>query len=165
MKPITVLLADDNVMVRKAYKKLLKLEADLQVVGEAKNGQQAVTLVKKLRPVVVLMDVAMPLMNGIEALRQILKAVPATKVLMLSTYNEDVYIAEAMNSGAMGYLIKHTAADCVCEAIRETNKGRTYFSPSVPKRFHQPKLKKPSLSGCPEVADLWRWGSGMRNPR
>ena len=127
MKQITVLLADDNSMVRKAYKKLLKLEADMQVVGEAKNGQQAVTMVKKLRPVVVLMDVAMPLMNGIEALRQILKAVPATKVLMLSAYNDEVYVAEAMNSGAMGYLIKYTAADCVGEAIREANAGRTFF--------------------------------------
>ncbi len=142
MKPITVLLADDNVMVRKSYKKLLKLEADLQVVGEAKNGQQAVTLVKKLRPAVVLMDVAMPLMNGIEALRQILKAYPATKVLMLSVHDDEVYIAEAMKSGAMGYLIKHTAADCVCEAIRETNMGQTFFCPSVPKHFQQPKLKK-----------------------
>ena len=142
MKPITVLLADDNTEVRKAFAKLLKHEADLQVVGEAKNGQQAVALVKKLHPAVVLMDVAMPLMNGIEALRQIVKAVPATKVVMLSTYNDEVYIAEAMNSGAMGYLIKHTAADCVCEAIREVNLGRTFFSPSVPKRFHQPKRKK-----------------------
>ena len=142
MKRITVLLADDSVMVRKSYLKLLKIEADLQVVGEAKNGQQAVALVKKLRPAVVLMDVAMPLMNGIEALRQIIKAAPATKVLMLSTYNDEVYIAEAMNSGARGYLIKHTAADCVCEAIREANLGRTFFSPSVPKHFQQPKRKK-----------------------
>ena len=90
MKLITILLADDNNMVRKAYLKQLKLEADLQVVGEAKNGQAAVTMVKKLCPAVVLMDVAMPLMNGIESLRQIVKAVPATKVLMLSTYNDDV---------------------------------------------------------------------------
>jgi len=112
------------------------------VVGEAKNGLQAVTLVKKLRPAVVLMDVAMPLIIGIEALRQILKACPATKVLMLSAHDEEVYIAEAMKSGAMGYLIKHTAANCVCDAIREVNLGRNYFSPAVPKRFQQPKLKK-----------------------
>ena len=99
-------------------------------------------MVKKLRPVVVLMDVAMPLMNGIEALRQIQKICPATKVLMLSAHDDEGYIAEAMKSGAMGYLIKHTAADCVCEAIRETNMGQTFFSPSVPKHFQQPKLKK-----------------------
>ena len=142
MKPITVLLADDNVMVRKSYKKLLKIEADLQVVGEAKNGQQAVALVKKLHPAVVLMDLAMPLMNGIEALRQIQKICPATKVLMLSAHDDEGYIAEAMKSGAMGYLIKHTAADCVCEAIREANTGRTFFSPTVAKHFQQTKLKK-----------------------
>ena len=129
-------------MVRKEYLNLLKLEADLQVVGEAKNGQQAVTLVKKLRPAVVLMDVAMPLMNGIEAMRQILEAVPTTKVVMLSSHNDDVYIAEAMNSGAVGYLIKHTAANCVCEAIREAHLGRTFFSPAVTKHFQQPKRKQ-----------------------
>ena len=95
MKQITVLLADDSLMVRKSYLKLLKLEADLQVVGEAKNGQQAVALVKKLRPAVVLMDVAMPLMNGIEALRQILKAAPATKVLMLSSHTANPAWARA----------------------------------------------------------------------
>jgi len=156
MKRITVLLADDNAMVRKEYKKLLKLDADLEVVGEAKNGQQAVALVKKLRPAVVLMDVAMPLMNGIEALRQIIEAVPATKVLMLSSHNDDVYIAEAMNSGAMGYLIKYTAASCVCQAIRETNRGRTFFSPLVPKHFHQPKLKKSRCELDSKGDDLWR---------
>ncbi len=142
MKRISILLADDNQLVRLEYRKLLKREADLKVVGEAKNGKLAVALVKKLRPDVVLMDVAMPVLNGLEALRQIIKAVPATKVLMLSTYNDEVYIAEAMHAGAMGYLIKQTAFDCVCEAIREVNLGRKIFSPSVPKRFQQPKLKK-----------------------
>lgn len=145
MKRITVLLADDHVMVRKAYAKLVKLEADLEVVGEAKNGKQAVTLVKKLCPAVVLMDVAMPLLNGIEAMREILKALPATKVLMLSAYNDEVYIAEAINAGAIGYLIKHTAANYVCEAIREANLGRAFFTPEVSKHLRQPKLKK---GGC-----------------
>ena len=140
---ITVLLADDNFLVRKSYVKLLKPEADLRIVGEAKSGREAVVLVKKLCPDVVLMDVAMRPMNGIEAMRLILKAVPATKVLMLSSYNDEVYIAEAINSGAVGYLIKYTAANCVCEAIRTVNAGRKFFSPSVPKYFHQPKVKKP----------------------
>jgi len=141
MKRISILLADDNQLVRREYRKLLKREADLEVVGEAKNGQLAVALVKKLRPAVVLMDVAMPLMNGLEALRQIRKAVPASKVIMLSTYNDEVYIAEAMKAGAMGYLIKYTAANCVGEAIRAVNAGRTFFSPSVPKHLHQSKKK------------------------
>ena len=142
MKPITVLLVDDNTFVRKSFELLLNEESDLEVVGKAKNGKQAVTLVKKLRPAIVLMAVAMPFMNGIEALRQILESVPTTKIIMLSMHNDEVYIAESMNAGAMGYLIKHTAANCVCDAIREVNLGRNFFSPAVPKHFQQPKLKK-----------------------
>ena len=142
MKRITVLLADDNRVVRKEFRKILELEDDLEVVGEAKNGHQAVAMVKKLRPALVLMDVAMPLLNGLQATRQILKAVPATKVLMLSAHSDDVYVEEATNSGAMGYLIKYTAANFVCPAIREVHKGNTFFSPSIPKRLHKRNQKK-----------------------
>ena len=142
MKRITVLLADDNRVVRKEFRKILELEDDLEVVGEAKNGHQAVAMVKKLRPALVLMDVAMPLLNGLQATRQILKAVPATKVLMLSAHSDDVYVEEATNSGAMGYLIKHTSVDNVCHAIREVHKGNTFFSPSIPKRLHKRNQKK-----------------------
>src|SRR5271165_2266145 len=104
MKPITVLLADDNRIVRREFRRILELEDDLEVVGEAKNGCQAVAMVKKLHPALVLMDIAMPLLNGLEATCQILKAVPATKVLMLSAHSDDAYVEEATNSGAMGYL-------------------------------------------------------------
>ena len=135
MKRITVLLADDNRVVRKGFRKILELEDDLEVVGEAKNGLQAVALVKKLHPAVVLMDLAMPLLNGLQATRQILNAAPATKVLMLSAHSDDVYVEEATNSGAMGYLVKQTAADSVCPAIRELQKGNTFFSPSIPSRL------------------------------
>jgi DNA-binding NarL/FixJ family response regulator len=103
MKRITVLLVDDNGVVRKDFKKILELEDDLEVVGEAKNGHQAVAMVKKLRPALVLMDVTMPLLNGLQATCQILKAVPATRVLMLSAHNDEAYIVEAISSGAMGY--------------------------------------------------------------
>ena len=137
MKRITVLLADDNRVVRREFRQLLELEDDLEVVGEAKNGLQAVALVKKLRPAVVLMDIAMPLPNGLHATRQILKAAPATKVLMLSAHSDDGYIAEATNSGAVGYLVKQAAADSVCPAIRELQKGNTFFSPSIPSRLHK----------------------------
>ncbi len=142
MKRITVLLADDNRVVRSEFKKILELEDDLEVVGEAKNGHEAVALARKLRPALVLMDVAMPLLNGLQAARQILKAVPATKVLMLSAHSDDAYIVEAINSGAMGYLIKQTAADSVCRAIREVQKGNTFFSPSIPIRLHKRKRIK-----------------------
>ena len=142
MKRITVLLADDNRVVRRAFRKILELEDDLEVVGEAKNGHQAVAMVKKLRPALVLMDLAMPLLNGLQATRQILKAVPATKVLMLSAHSDEAYVKEAANSGAMGYLIKHTAVDSLCHAIREVHKGNTFLSPSIPKHLHKRYRKK-----------------------
>src|SRR5271154_5721263 len=142
MKRITVLLADDNKLVRKEFRKILELEDDLEVVGEAKNGHQAVAMAKKLRPTLVLMDVTMPLLSGLQATCQILKAAPATKVLMLSAHSDEAYIIEAVNSGAMGYLIKQTSAGHVCTAIREVHKGNTFFSPSIPKRLHQLNRKK-----------------------
>ncbi|MGC9943864.1 MAG: response regulator transcription factor [Verrucomicrobiota bacterium] len=138
---ITVLLADDNKVVRKEYRKILEFEDDLEVVGEARDGREAVAMAKKLHPGLVLMDVTMPLLNGLQATCQILKAVPATKVLMLSAHSDEAYIIEAVNSGAMGYLIKQTSAGDVCAAIREVNKGHTFFSPSIPKRLHRRKRK------------------------
>jgi DNA-binding NarL/FixJ family response regulator len=137
MKRITVLLAEDHTIVREGFRKMLELEKDLQVVGEAQDGRQAVTLAKKLRPDVVLMDIAMPLLNGLEATRQVLKAVPAIKVLILSAHNDDAYVKNATDSGAVGFLLKQTSSHVVCEAIREVQKGETFFSPSVSKRLHQ----------------------------
>ena len=142
MKRITVLLADDNVVVRKAFRKILEIEDDLEVVGEAKDGIQAFAMAKKLLPELVLMDVTMPLLNGLQATCQILKAVPATKVLMLSAHSDEAYVVEAVNCGAMGYLIKHTSADCICQAIREVHKGNTFFSPSIPKRLQKRNQNK-----------------------
>src|ERR1035437_8173248 len=138
MKLITVLLADDNRLLRKVFREILELQDDLEVVGEAKNGRQAVAMVKKLRPALVLRDVAMPLLNGLQATRQILEnALLDTTVLMLSAYSDEAYVVEAVDSGAMGYLIKHTCADTVCHAIREVQKENTFFSPSIPKRLHK----------------------------
>jgi DNA-binding NarL/FixJ family response regulator len=143
MKRITVLLADDNRVVRREFRKILEREDDLEVVGEAKNGRQAVAMVIKLRPALVLMDIAMPLLNGLQATRQILKAAATTtKVLMLSAHSDDAYVEEATNSGAMGYLLKQTAADSVCSAIREVQKGNTFFSLSIPSRLHKRNRKK-----------------------
>jgi DNA-binding NarL/FixJ family response regulator len=143
MKRITVLLADDNQVVREELRKLLELEDDLEVVGEAINGLQALDLAQNLHPALVLMDVTMPgMLNGLQATRQILKIAPATKVLILSAYNDEAYVVEAMNSGAMGYLVKQTSADSVCHAIREIQKGNTFFSPSIPRRLHQRNRKK-----------------------
>jgi DNA-binding NarL/FixJ family response regulator len=135
MKKITVLLADDHTVVRQGLRALLKAEEDMEVVGEAENGRQAVNLVKKSPPDVVLMDVAMPLMNGLEATRQILKSSPATKVLVLTSYGDDDCIEQLMRAGAAGYLIKQTAANDLLKAIREVQRGNAFFSPSIAKRL------------------------------
>src|ERR1700691_2513248 len=134
MKRITVLLAEDHMIVREGFRKMLELEDDFEIVGEAQDGRAAVALAKKFRPEVVLMDIAMPLLNGLEATRQILKAVPTTKVLMLSAHSDDAYVKNATDSGAMGFLLKQTSAHDVCRAIREEQKGKTVFSPSISKR-------------------------------
>src|SRR6202453_4110681 len=134
MKRITVLLADDHTIVREGFRKMLDLEDDLKVVGGAQDGRQAVAMAKNLHPDVVLMDSAMPLLNGLEATRQVLKAVPGTKVVILSAHSDDAYVSNATESGAVGFLLKQTSAHDVCRAIREVQKGNTFFTASVSKR-------------------------------
>jgi DNA-binding NarL/FixJ family response regulator len=147
MKRITVILAEDHTIVREGFRKMLEMEADLEVVGEAQDGRKAVALVKKLRPAVVLMDIAMPLLNGLEAARQILKEFPATKVLMLSAHNDDAYVSSATESGAVGFLLKQTSAHDVCRAIREVNNGKTFFSPSIARHLDRIHPLSPDRAG------------------
>jgi DNA-binding NarL/FixJ family response regulator len=147
MKRITVLLAEDHTIVREGFRKMLELEDDLEVVGEAQDGRQAVAMVKKLRPAVVLMDIAMPLLTGLEATRQVLKALPATKVLILSAHGDDAYVKNATESGAAGFLLKQTSAHVVCEAIREVQKGKTFFSPSISRQLDRLNPKSPDRTG------------------
>jgi DNA-binding NarL/FixJ family response regulator len=116
---------------------MLELETDLEVVGEAKDGRQAVALAKKLRPEVVLMDIAMPLLNGLEATRQILKDAPGTRILILSAHSDDAYVKNATDSGAKGFLLKQTSSHEVCRAIREIHQGKTFFSPSISLRLNR----------------------------
>jgi len=139
MKRITVLLAEDHMVVREGFRKLLAAEADLEVVGEAQTGRQAVALARKLRPAVVVMDIAMPLLNGLEATRQIRKAIPGTKVLILSAHNDDAYVEQAIAFGAVGFLVKQTSSHDLSRAIREVQNGNTFFSPSIAGRLHNQK--------------------------
>src|SRR5689334_8590439 len=122
-------------MVRAEFRKILELEDDLTVVGEAKNGLQAVGMVRKFGPNVVLMDIGMPLLNGLEATREILKAGSTNKIIILSVHDDEAYILEAVQSGAMGYLFKQIACESICTAIREVYRGNTFFSPSIPKHL------------------------------
>src|SRR5471032_2917989 len=147
MKRITVLLAEDHMIVREGFRKMLELEGDFEIVGEAQDGRKAVALVKKFRPEVVLMDIAMPLLNGLEAARQTLKTVPTTKVIMLSAHSDDAYVKNATDSGAMGFLLKQTSAHEVCRAIREVHKGKTFFSPSISKRQDRLNTQSPNRAG------------------
>ncbi|SPE62908.1 LuxR family transcriptional regulator (fragment) [Verrucomicrobia bacterium] len=131
MKRITVLLVDDNRAMREGFRKLLELEDDLEVVGEADNGLQAIEIVKEIHPAVVLMDVAMPLLNGLHATRRILEVVPGTRVLMLSTIGDDGYVGRASAYGAMGDLLKQTCAGTMCDAIREVQKLAPAFDRTI----------------------------------
>jgi DNA-binding NarL/FixJ family response regulator len=140
MKRITVLLADDHMVVREGFRKLLEAEDDLEVVGEAQTGRQAVELTRKLLPSVVVMDIAMPLLNGLEATRQIRKSIAGTKVLILSAHNDDAYVDQAIASGAAGFLVKQTSSHDLSRAIRTVQKGKTFFSPSIARRLHDQKM-------------------------
>ncbi len=148
MKRITVLLADDHTIVREGFRKMLDQESDLEVVGEAQDGRQAVAMAKKLCPAVVLMDIAMPLLNGLEATRQLVKELPGTKVLMLSAHSDDAYVKNATESGAVGFLLKQASAHDVCRAIREVQKGNTFFSASVARRQARLNPALPTRSGA-----------------
>jgi DNA-binding NarL/FixJ family response regulator len=131
MKRITVLLAEDHQIVREGFRALLKHESDIEVVGEAETGRQAVQLTRKLRPAVVVMDIAMPLLNGLEATRQIRKEFPATKVLILSAHSDEAYVEQVTELGAAGFLLKQTSSHNLATAIREVQKGKTFFGPAI----------------------------------
>jgi DNA-binding NarL/FixJ family response regulator len=134
-RKISVLLVDDHTVVRQGLRALLRPEEDIEVVGEAENGRQAVQAVKKNPPDVVIMDVAMPLLNGLEATRQILKNVPSTKVLVLTSYSDDDCVQQLTEAGVSGYLIKQTAANDLLKAIRAVQRGNAFFSPTIAKRL------------------------------
>lgn len=145
MKKINVLLVDDHAVVRQGLRALLEAEGDIDVVAEADNGRTAVAQTKRCEPDVVLMDVAMPGMNGVEATRQIVRNVPSTKVLVLTSYGDDDYVAQLLEAGASGYLVKQTAAADLLKAIREVEEGNQFFSPTIAKRLRQ--QDRDSLSG------------------
>ena len=129
--PITVVLAEDHQIVREGLRKLLEGESDIAVLGEAVSGRQAVELVRKLRPDVVVMDIAMPLLNGLEAISQIRRLAPNTRVLILSAHSDDAYVEKALALGAAGFLIKQSSVHVLKDAIREAHKGNVFYSPEV----------------------------------
>jgi DNA-binding NarL/FixJ family response regulator len=157
MKPekiITVLLVDDHQIVREGLRTILNAESDMDVIGEAATGRQAVTLAKKLTPDVIVMDIAMPFLNGLEASRQIFDAAPDAKVLILSAHSDDAYIEKAMAIGASGFLIKQTSAHELSDAIREIKKGNPYFSPSVARKLRRHHKTELNRKGQPKTTEV-----------
>lgn len=137
MKPnprITILLAEDHAIVREGLRSLLELHPDFDVIGEAATGREAVKLARQFCPTVVVMDIAMPELNGFEATRQILLATPTTKVLVLSAHSDDEHVAHMAAVGASGYVVKQNSGQLLAHAITEIANGKPYFSPSIVKR-------------------------------
>ena len=128
---IRIMVADDHVLVRQGFKMILAAQPDMQIVGEAANGREAVEAGEKLQPDVVLMDVTMPELNGIEATRRLATASPRTRVLALSMHKDAVYVREILRAGARGYLLKDSAEADLIAAVRSVAKGEGYLSPSV----------------------------------
>lgn len=134
-KPITILLAEDHVVVRQGLCALLKAEGNFQLAGEARNGREAVTLARTLRPDVILMDIAMPVLNGLEATRQILAANPKARIIILSAHSDDIYVEHMTTAGVAAFLEKQSSAEVLADAIHAVAAGRTYFSPGIARRI------------------------------
>ncbi len=128
---IRILLADDHALVRQGFRMILSAQPDMEIVGEAGNGREVVALAEKLKPDVVLMDVTMPDLNGIEATRRVADSVPRVRVLALSMHKDSVYVREILRAGARGYLLKDSVDSDLLAAVRAVAKGEGYLSPSV----------------------------------
>jgi two-component system response regulator NreC len=131
MATLRILLADDHTLVRQGLRKVLEERPDWQVVAEAGNGRDAVRLAEEHRPDVAVVDVAMPLLNGIEATRQIARRAPQTRILVLSMYSDEAYVTQILKAGAIGYLLKDSADVDLLQAVQCVAQGKSFFSPAV----------------------------------
>ncbi|MBD2676366.1 MULTISPECIES: response regulator transcription factor [Nostoc] len=154
---IKVLLVDDQSLIRQGLRALLELEPDLEIVGEAENGKEAINFVAQFQPDVVLLDIRMPIMDGVAATREIQKHFSKTKILVLTTFDDNEYVSAALQSGAMGYLLKDTPSEELAVAIRAVYKGYTQLGPGIVKKlltqFSQPTPTQspPVPSGLSEL--------------
>ncbi|WP_291279861.1 response regulator transcription factor [Galactobacter sp.] len=161
---IRVLLADDHTVLREGMSLILSVEDDIEVVGQAANGAQALTLAEDLVPDVVLMDIQMPVMDGIEATRKLLATTPATKVVILTTFEREDYLFDAVVAGASGFLLKNTEAEQIVEAVRAVHAGQALLSPEVTlpllKRVAGESTQVPNVA-APKAAEGEHASSGI----
>ncbi len=154
MKKIRILLAEDHTIVRQGIAALLRSEGDMEVVGEASDGLEAIELAKKLIPDLILMDIGMRHLNGLEATREIKKMFPSTKILVLTMYDNEEWIFQILKAGASGYLIKDSAMTDLISALRAIHQGDSYLSPSISKKVIDEYIRKAELGEKRGVEDL-----------
>ena len=154
MKKLRILLADDHIVMRSGLRALLERQANLEVVGECENGRETVELAASLRPDVVVMDVGMPVLNGIEATKTIVSKHPMTAVVILSMHADESYVMRALKAGARAYLLKESAASDLISAIGAVSQGRSFFSPKVSRILAEDYVRVLKQKGAVDTYDL-----------
>ncbi|MBI1791438.1 MAG: response regulator transcription factor [Acidobacteria bacterium] len=149
-----ILLADDHKVLRSGLRRILEEHSDLTVVGEAADGREAVDLANALEPDIIVMDIGMPQMNGMEATRQILQRHPRTNVLILSMYSDENYLIQVLRAGARGYLLKDSAEGELIDAVRSVNSGQPFFSPQIAKLLVGDNMQRLRHEGASDTLEL-----------
>jgi two-component system response regulator NreC len=154
MKKLRILLADDNIVMRTGLRALLERQPDLEVVGESENGRETIELAASLRPDVVVMDVGMPVLNGIEAAKTIVSQHPTTAIVILSMHSDESYVMRALKAGARGYLLKESAAADLIGAIQAVSQNKSFFSPKVSRILAEDYVRVLKQKGAVDTYDL-----------
>ena len=154
MKKLRILLADDHIVMRTGLRALLERQPNLEIVGESENGRETVALAASLRPDVVVMDVGMPVLNGIEATQTIVTQCPTTAVVILSMHADESYVMRALKAGARGYLLKDSAAADLIGAIQAISQGKSFFSPKVSRILAEDYVRVLKQNGAVDTYDL-----------
>ena len=154
MKPVRILLADDHTVVRKGLRLLLESVPEFQVIADAADGRDAVSLAEQHRPEVVVMDVAMPILNGIEAARQITAKQPSTAIVFLSMHGDESYVLRALKAGARAYLLKDSAEYDLIQAVKAVSEGKAFFSPAISKMLVEDYMRQMQERGVEDSFEL-----------
>jgi two-component system, NarL family, response regulator NreC len=154
VKSVSILLADDHTVVRKGLRLLLENQPGFLVVGEASNGREAVELAAQCQPAVAVLDVAMPMLNGIEAARQISMAAPRTAIVFLSMHSDEGYVLRALKAGGNAYLLKDSADRDLINAVQAVSEGRTFFSPAISKMLVDENIRQMRKRGVEDSYEL-----------